>query len=424
MHRIATTRRAFLGSAASALILAPAGAAWAADWPMYRNATHDGHSDEKINTQWPANGPRVVWKVPMGPGFSAVSAAGNRAYVNAKKDGAEYCYCLDAATGKTVWAKPMDQRTIHDTQGGDGPRSTPTIDDGKVYLLGTYLKLLCLDAATGDTVWQHDMPKEYKGQLNARSIKTWGSASSAIIDGDLVFVSGGGPGETFMAFDKRTGEVKWKHGDEVLTHATPTIATIDGVRQVIFVVQSGLVSCEPATGHELWKFPIKQGVSKASSPVVGGDLVFVSSAYSVGASVCKVTKSDDGKFVAQEVWRTPNKLMNHWNTPVFADGYLYGLYKEPASLRCLEMATGKELWSALADPEIWRGGTVYVDGCVLVQGEKGDLFLVEATPQKFNQLGHCKPVDGKCWTMPTVANGRIYCRSDREVACLDVATEA
>ena len=144
----------------------------------------------------------------------------------------------------------------------------------------------------------------------------------------------------------------------------------------------------------------------------------------MGASVCKVSKSDEGKFVAQEVWRTPNKLQNHWNTPVYVDGYLYGLFKPPSSLRCVEMATGKELWSGLADKEIWRGGTVYMDGCVLVQGDKGDLYLVEATPQKFNQLGHCKPIDGKCWTMPIVANGRIYARSEREVACLDVSTKA
>jgi outer membrane protein assembly factor BamB len=260
MHRIATTRRAFLGSAASALFLAPAAAAWAADWPMYRNTSHDGRSDEKILKPWPEGGPKVLWKVPMGAGFSAVSAAGNRAYVNAEKDGAENCYCLDVDTGKTVWAKPIDKRTIHEGQGGNGPRSTPTIDDGKVYLLGTYLKLLCLDAATGDTLWEHDIAKEYRGQLtSARAIKTWGAAASAVVDGDLVFATGGGPGETFMAFDKKTGALKWKHGDEVLTHATPTIAEIDGVRQVIFVAQSGLVSCEPATGSELWKFPIKQG---------------------------------------------------------------------------------------------------------------------------------------------------------------------
>lgn len=414
MHRIATTRRAFLGSAASAFFLAPAAAAWAADWPMYRNASHDGHSDEKIAKEWPKDGPKVLWKVPMGLGFSAVSVAGKNAFVNGEKDGQECCFCLDANSGKTNWVHPFD-KAITDRQGGDGPRSTPTVDGDHVYLLGTYLKLICL-TTDGKPVWQVDLQKQYGAKVPG-----WGGAASAVLDGDAIFVNtGGGKGRSLLAFDKSTGKQLWATQDDGLVHSSPTVATIAGQRQVVYLTATGVVACKPEDGTVLWRYAFPHKTSTAASPIVGDDMVFVSAAYGVGAGCCKITKSGD-TFTAQELWRTPGKLQNHWTTPVFYDGHLYGLFKEPAALRCIEMATGKEKWAGLAGKEIWRGATIFVDGCVLVQGNEGDLYLVEATPEKFNQLAHCKSLSGKCWTMPTVANGRIYARSDHEVVCLQAA---
>ena len=288
----AITRRAFLGSTAAAALLARA--AWAGDWPMYRNATHDGHSDEKILKTWPEGGPKVLWKAPMGLGFSAVSVVGNRAFVNGESDGKECCVCLDADTGKEVWKAATDS-SIKDRQGGDGPRSTPTVDGDFVYVLGTHLKLTCLKIADGSVAWSHDLRKEFGGEE-----LQWGNAASPILDGDRLFVNaGGGRGQSLLAFDKKTGKDLWAKEDDKVTHSSPTVATIHDVRQVIFLTQRGLVAVKPEDGTELWRWDFSYSTSTASSPIVGGDFVYCAAAYSVGAGACKMSAvAGDGTFSA------------------------------------------------------------------------------------------------------------------------------
>ncbi len=385
--------------------------ATAADWSQFRGENFDGVSPEKIAVKWPGEGPKTLWKVPMGIGFSAVSVVGDRAYCFGALDEQENVIALNAKDGTKVWATPLDKK-IYDRQGGDGPRSTPTVDDGRVYVLGTYLKLVCLDAKDGKVLWQHDLKAEYGGQ----EIK-WGHAASATVDGDLVFVCAGGQDQSLLAFNKKSGELAWKGQSDGPTHCTPTPATIAGTRQIIFRTDKGLVSVVPTSGAVLWRYEFPHRVSSAASPVVGGDMVYVSTAYGVGAGCVKVAKDGD-KWTATELWRKPNELMNHWTTPVHKDGFLYGLYKNGPALRCIEMATGAEKWSK--EGFGWEGATTLVDGNVLVQNNRGDIELVKATPDGYQELARAQPLGGQCWTMATVSDGRIFARSTTEVACLDV----
>jgi len=382
-----------------------------ADWPQFRGPANDGSSAEKILTAWPQEGPKEVWKVPVGEAFGAISVSGDKAFCFMQRDEKEVAVAMDRQTGKELWAVPLGE-SIKDRQGGDGPRTTPAVDGDKVYVLGTWLNLVCLNAADGKTVWSHDIEKEFGGV-----VPKWGNAASPIIEGDLLFVCGGGRGQSIIAFDKTTGNVAWKKHDDEITHASPTPATIHGVRQIIFRTGSGLVAVAPKTGDVLWRYAIPHRVSSAASPVVGGDIVYTSSAYGIGAGACKVTKTDAG-FSAAEVWRDAG-LQNHWTTPVYHDGYLYGLYKQPSTLRCIEMATGKEVWSKSGFG--WGGATILVEGNVLVQDERGELVLVKATPEKYTELTRAHPLGGKCWTMPVISDGRIYARSTQEAVCLDVA---
>jgi outer membrane protein assembly factor BamB len=268
-------------------------------------------------------------------------------------------------------------------------------------------------------VWRVDLQKEYGGQVPG-----WGSAASPVLDGDRIFLNcGAGNGKSLMAFDSATGKNIWAKESDDLVHSSPTPATIDGVRQIIFLTGSGLVSMEPQTGAVLWRYAFPHKVSTAASPVVGGNMVYCSAAYNVGAACVEVHKSGD-KFTVRELWRKPRKLMNHWATPVYFDKYLYGLYEDsPASLRCVEMATGNIMWSQ-SKREIWRGATVFVDGFVLVQEPEGDLVLVKADPAAYKELARCQPLQGKCWTMPTISDGHIFARSDKQVVCLDVSNLA
>jgi hypothetical protein len=193
------------------------------------------------------------------------------------------------------------------------------------------------------------------------------------------------------------------------------------VRQVIFLTQTGLVALATDDGRALWRFPYKFQTSSASSPVVWKDIVYCSAAYNVGAGAVRVMK-DGTAFTATELWRKPGNLMNHWTTPVCRDGYLYGIYgtgkTAGAPLKCIEIATGKEMWSR--DGFGGGGATILAGGNVLAQCDRGPLVLVEAAPKEYHELARCQPFGGQCWTMPVVSGGKIFARNTAQGVCLDV----
>ena len=247
--------------AALATILVSTISLHALDWPQYRGVTGDGRTVEKIVKPWPASGPKVLWKVPAPGGFSSFSVAGGKAFTLVLRDvdGAsqETLLALDANSGREVWAAPLgtvkfdgggDSGT-NDNKGGDGPRSTPTSDGKNVFTLSSKLVLQSFDAAAGRVAWTKDLIAEHAG----RNIQ-WQTAASPLLEGGLLFVAGGGAGESLLAVDAKDGKVVWKAFDEKMTHATPVPATILGQRQVIFFLQSGLLAVEPKTGKELWRY--------------------------------------------------------------------------------------------------------------------------------------------------------------------------
>ncbi|MCL4177514.1 MAG: PQQ-binding-like beta-propeller repeat protein [Verrucomicrobia bacterium] len=401
----------------------------AADWPQYRGLNHDGITTESV-TPWGSQGPRVIWKSPTPTGFSSFSVSQGRAFtlVQGEVGGAtrELCVAFDATSGQRLWEKPVgvakydgggDSGTS-DNKGGDGPRSTPSVDGSSVYVLSAQLYLACLDAATGEERWGKDIIREFKG----RNI-SWQSAASPLIDGDLIFVAGGGPDQSLLAFNKTTGAVVWKTGDEKMTHATPAVATIQGVRQVIFFTQSGLVAVEAATGKPLWRYAFPYRVSTAASPVVGGDIVYCSAGYGVGAAAVRISRSGEN-LVATELWRLrgDRPVVNHWSTPVYHDGHLYGMFSfknyGDGPVKCVELATGKVRWE---EKGFGPGNMILAGDRLVALGDAGQLVLIEATPEAYRELARAEVLQGKCWSTPVVSGGRIYARSTVEGVCLEVA---
>jgi len=406
--------------------LCPAGRA--ADWTQFRGPNDDGTSPEKILKAWPTNGLHELWKVPLTDGFSAFAIGGGKAFtlVTREVDGAnqEVCVALDAKTGKELWVKPLGVAKYDgggdagapDNKGGDGPRSTPAYNGGKVYTYSSRMMLQCFDAGTGKEIWSHDLIKDFGG----RNIH-WESAASPLIEGTSVFVEAGGAGEGLLAFDKDDGHVVWKGQDDGMTQSTPIATTILGERQVIFFTQTGLVSVAPKTGAVLWRFPFKYKTAAGISPVVSGDMVYCSMSYGVGASACKITKSGD-TFTATELWFDPNNVLNsHWSTPVASGGYIYGLFGQAkfasAPLQCVDLATGKVVWS---QGGFGPGGCTLVDGNVLVLSDAGDLVLVKAAPDAYTEVARTHVLAGKCWNYAAVSDGHVYARSTKEGVCLDV----
>lgn len=237
---------------ALAALIATSFASYGADWTEYRGPRHDGSTPEKIATTWPASGPKVLWKVPSSAGFSSFAVAGGRCFTQELRDSGgaklETLVARDADTGKELWTAALGSMKTgdggddgtQDNRGGDGPRSTPAVQGGRVYTFSAKLVVQAFDAKTGQEVWKRDLAKDHAG----RNI-SWQNAQSPVIEDGRVFVAGGGAGESLMALDVKTGAPIWKTGDEKITHASPVLATIHGVRQVVWFLQSGLVSMDP-----------------------------------------------------------------------------------------------------------------------------------------------------------------------------------
>jgi outer membrane protein assembly factor BamB len=339
----------------------------------------------------------------------------------------EVCIALDAQTGKELWATPLGfakydgggDSGAPGNNGGDGPRSTPATDGQRVFVLSAPLVLFSINAENGEIAWKKDLVREHAAKNIA-----WQNAASPVLEGNLIFVCAGGPGQSLLCFHKATGAVMWKAESDRMTHATPTVASILGHRQVVFLTQAGLVSVIPGTGKVLWRHKFPFQTSTAASPVVDGDIVYCSAGYGVGATAVRISREGSGWKTA-ELWRKQGDLINHWSTPVCKDGHVYGLFGfkqwQQNPLKCIELATGKEKWS---HDGFGQGGTILVDGNVLILAENGELVLVQGNPNAYRELARHAAVTGKCWNSPAISMGRAYVRSTKEAACLDLSVKS
>jgi outer membrane protein assembly factor BamB len=401
------------------------------DWSQYRGPNQDGISPERILKEWPQTGPEQVWKIPLQNGFSSIAISQGKAFTlvsrNVQGQSREMCIALNADTGQELWATAVGQAKYtpgadegaSDNSGGDGPRSTPAVNDNRVFVLNAYLGLYCLNRDTGNIEWQRNLKQDYGG-----SVIGWQNSASPTIDENLIFINVNSATQPLVALRVADGTEQWRGGrsdSDSTTHASPITATLHGVHQVIFITQYGLVSVESQTGQELWRCPFAYRTSTAASPVVCGDIVYCSAGYDVGAGAVRISKTGDS-FSAQEIWRKPKQLMNQWSTPVYYEGYVYGIYGHgahgTAPLKCVDVVTGNEKWSQSG---FGPGGVLLVDGHVLVLSDYGDLVLVKASPTGYSESARFSAITGKCWNLAVVSNGRIYARSTQEGICLDVA---
>ncbi len=394
-----------------------------ADWPQYRGPNHDGTSTERILKKWPAQGPRQLWKKPLPDGFSSFAVSRGRVFTGIKRvvDGAakEVFVALDADTGTELWARPVGPSPPGRGEGnGDGPRATPAVDGEHVYVLSAYLSLFCLRADDGSVVWNRDLVAEFGGEL-----PDYQAAASPLVVGDVVLVNGpaGGAGQMFFGLAKSDGKTVWERPSPKLTHSTPLLTTLHGVRQAIFFTSGGAVAVVPESGQELWRYTYDVRVPTAIMPVVGGDILYHSAGYGIGARTARITRSGE-VFRATQLWRKSNELINFWSTPVYHQGHLYGLYGHDytvsAPLKCVELATGTEKWS---EPNFGPGQVLLVDGTILLLTADGKLILVAPNPERYEELARFKALRGTCWNAPAISQGRIYARSNVEGVALDVS---
>ncbi len=395
-------------------------AATAADWPQWRGPERNGISRETgLLKEWPAEGPKLLWQVKeIGDGYSTPAVVGDRLYLmsnTGKED--EFVQALSTSDGKQLWSARVGK--VGPNMGPQYPaaRSTPTVDGDVLYALGSNGDLACLEL-DGKTRWQKSLRTDFGGKPG-----TWAYAESPLIDGDVLVCTPGGSEATLVALNKKTGETIWKsalpEGDEA-AYASIIIVNASGIKQYVQFLQKGLVGVEAATGKFLWRYDrtAKGSPANIPTPIAEGDFVYSAAGKSGGAVVH--LKADAGTVEAEEIYFQP-KLPTAIGGAVDVGGYLYGTNSQ--GLMCAQFGTGEVKWQ---DKCIGAGSVCEAESRLYVHGEKGDVALVEATPEGYHEKGRFKlpdqPDRGKsqAWAYPVVAGGRLYIRDLGVLWCYDI----
>ncbi len=399
------------------------------DSPSFFGPTHDGHfqlpAGKKLARDWATKPPKELWRVPVGPAWSSFAVVGHYGFTQQQTsdEAFEQVACFDLHTGKHEWVH-SDAPGHYWQLGGYGPRATPTFHQGKLFTLGSNGLLSSFDAATGKVLWSHDVLKE-----NQAEAPMWGKSSSPTIvntktHGDVVVVSvGGNAGHSLIAYRADTGQVAWHAGDDPAGYATPMVATLGGVRQVVIVNFQSVTAHDPETGTQLWKYDgWDQGQPKVPQPIVVDDRhVFVSAGYGVGCRLLEVTKDGDAWKVDEKYKST--KFKPKFMNPVLRGEYVYGL-DDGEFLMCIAWKDGAVKWRSKRGMNYGHGQLLLVDDLLVVQCEEGDVALAEAKPDGFNELGRFTALPtGVSWNQPVLWGTKLLVRNDEEAACYELATE-
>jgi outer membrane protein assembly factor BamB len=404
--------------------LALSALARAADWPQWLGPARDGITPEGVRS-WP---PRETWRAEVGLGYTSPVVAEGRVYLLGHERGPEgtsrgtdTVYCLDAGTGDVIWKHSYGCLTEKrdSTAGYPGPRATPAVGGDAVYTLSLEGHLLCLDAGTGSVIWKRNLPEEMGAE-----VPFYGFCSSPLVHRGRAIVEANAPdGGSYVAFDARTGRVVWRSGSESASTASPSLALVDGRTYVLFVSGKVLAACDAGTGKLAWRVDL--GWDTWMGAVPSGELVFASSAsLARGAAVYRFGESEP-------LWRSRRDYQSlHCNAVVWR-GHVYGSdntrtdyqYEDPSRsrLKCIDLETGEVNWTLKG---LGWANVIVAGGRLLVLREEGELVLMEVSPDGHRELGRAKVIEGPCWTVPALADGRLYVRSNRGgVVCLDVRPE-
>lgn len=384
------------------------------DFPQFLGPTRQAvMPGARLSRDW-STPPREVWRQPVGLGWGSFAVQGPLAITQEQRGDKEFTVCRDKATGEVRWSHAHEGERFSEALGGDGPRATPTIDGGRVFVLGATGILDCLELATGKPVWSTNTLKE-SGSENLE----WGKSSSPLVVGDLVVISLGKANDSLAAYDRDTGKLKWRAVGDKASYCSPVLLTLAGRPQIVSVNALSVTGHDPADGKELWNFRWPNEMYKASQPVpLPGDRLLLTCGFggadSPTALVLEFTSSE-GKLQYKQVWGN-TKLKTKFTTAVLRDGYVYAL--DDGILACYDPATGARKWKA---GRYGHGQLLLVGDLLLVQAEDpGDLLLVEANPERLVERGHIKALATKTWNHPALSGRFLLLRNDREAVCYEL----
>jgi outer membrane protein assembly factor BamB len=386
------------------------------DFPRYRGLNADGVVLLRtLDTDWNARSPTPLWKHRCGGGYAGFAVAGNVAVTIEQRHEKEAIVCWDRATGKQRWVYEYpDLFHRNELMGGDGPRATPTIDNGDVFSLGANGRLVCLDGANGKEKWTADILKD-----NGAENIDWGMSGSPLVVGNLVIVNPGinlknNVGHALAAYDRATGKTVWQSGEHAAAYSSPQLATVAGVDQILLFDAGGLAGHDPKTGKELWRqeWTTMVNMNIIQPVVIGGDRILIAS-EPTGCAMVQV-RHDQDRFTAELLWKN-RKIGMKFSNPIAANGFIYGLSYE--KLVCLDQETGKLRWKG---DEYGAGQLLVVGGVLLVTSESGEVALVAAQPDAFHEFAKMDVLGGKTWNTPALAGNQLFLRNHKEMTCLEL----
>jgi outer membrane protein assembly factor BamB len=319
----------------------------------------------------------------------------------------------NVADGKSLWQSEVIGRPGGDFNGG---KSTPTLDEGLVYVLGQFGDLVCLDAKSGKVVWKKSLTGDFGGRM-----QQWNFTESPLVDGNKLLATPGGPQGTMVALDKKTGATLWQSRQWTDATAYSSIVPSDfgGKRHYVQLTEQSVAGVDAATGSLLWRAPRRGATAVVPTPIVAGDLVFVTSGYNIGCNLFKLQRV--GNVIASQQVYASRDMVNHHGGVILLGQHLYG-HSDNGNWTCMELRTGRVAWKHQG---VGKGAMAYADGHLYCRAESGNgtVALVAATPQGYQEKGRFDQPDrsGKnSWAHPVIAGGRLYLRDQDVLLCYDV----
>ena len=380
-------------------------------WTNFRGPKRDGHYDETtVSTNWPSSGLKQIWKQPVGVGHASFVVADGKAYTIEQRRSQEVVAAYDINTGRELWTQKWNAEFTDST--GDGPRATPTWDNGRIYALGATGELRCLDANTGSVFWG----KNILSDNQAKNLPWAMAASPLIVDDKVIVLPGGTSGKSVVAYNKLTGAPVWKSLSDVQAYVSPMLVDLAGRRQIVVVSSTRVVGLTPEKGELLWSYTwdTDNGINVSMPIMVDRNRFFISSGYGKGAALVEV-KGSGNTYTASTVWENKN-MKNKFNSSVLYNGYIYGL--DEGIMVCLDVNTGERKWK---EGRFGYGQVILTNGHLIVTSDQGEVALLKATPEKYTEVARFAAVQGQTWNYPAIAEGRLLVRNSNEMAAYDLS---
>ena len=404
------------------------------NWPTWRGPNRDGISAETgLLSSWEQKEPSLAWKVSgLGSGLSSVAITGGRIYTMGESDGSIKMFALSSKDGSQIWVSEieLDSSGYDIRRPAQGPNSTPSVDENRVYGLTHAGLLVCVSTVDGSILWTKDFSKDFEGQMESG----WGYSESVIIDGENLICTPGGNSAVLVALNKKTGDLIWKtkmpevigeKGQDGAGYSSIVIGQIAGHKQYIQLTGRGVIGVDSENGDLLWIYNrIANDVANIPTPIVKDDYIFCSTGYGTGAALIKIHNKNGKYEVEEKYFLKGNELQNHHGGMLLVGDYIYCGHGHNKGLPiCLNMMTGEYAWGPIRGPGTGSAAILYADDHLYFRYESGDMALIEATPEEYKLKGTFKidEVNGKSWPHPVIASKKLYLRDQGTLMAYDIA---